>query len=220
MKTRFILIIVLCFESLTLLNAQIEKGKLLLGVSTSTNPYLSYFSDYSVFSESILNAGFANIKFKSDSYNSDPAKISSFSLSPRIGYISLNNLALGLDVSISASSSKDFSFKSSTTTLGIGPFLRYYFPLKGIKPFIEVAGSIGSSKTSSSYLEDIKTVDKNNLSTFLLGIGLALPIGEKVSFDMMGGYISSAIKSKENNTDNSRIIINMIGIKLGLLLYL
>jgi hypothetical protein len=47
------------------------------------------------------------------------------------------------------------------------------------------------------------------------GVGLAVRIGEKVTFDMMAGYNSTTIKAKENNPDNTRTVQGTFGLRFG-----
>ena len=47
------------------------------------------------------------------------------------------------------------------------------------------------------------------------GIGLAAPLGEKVTFDIMAGYDSLTVKDKEDNDDNYRTVIGTLGLKIG-----
>jgi hypothetical protein len=49
---------------------------------------------------------------------------------------------------------------------------------------------------------------------------MAVPVGNHVTFDVLAGYNSLTLKSKENNDDNDRIVFGTLGIKLGIIVLL
>ncbi len=53
-----------------------------------------------------------------------------------------------------------------------------------------------------------------------MGIGVAIPLGEKASFDALVGYHSTIYKDKEDNENNSRNIVGTVGLKLGFTIFL
>jgi hypothetical protein len=61
---------------------------------------------------------------------------------------------------------------------------------------------------------------KSGITSFGGGLGVAIPMGEKVSFDLMAGYNSFTIKDKEDNPDDERIVLGTFGIKLGITIFL
>ena len=194
-----------------MLNAQFDKGRILFGLSTSSN---NLYSMYSGGSANFFQLGFTTLKTKSDVGNSSE-KIRTFNLSPRVGYFIVKNLAAGLDINYSFMSMGTGTNKETISLLGIGPFLRYYLPLKKVAPFAEVEGSFGSAVnkySSGNY--------KSSISSFLGGIGLAVPVGDKFAFDLMGGYVSTTTKAEQNNPNNERDILGTFGIKVGFHIYL
>ncbi|MGD0342001.1 MAG: hypothetical protein ABSA76_09885, partial [Bacteroidales bacterium] len=188
-----------------------DKGKILFGLSTSSN---NLYSMYSGGSSNFFHFGFTTIKTKSDNYSSSE-KIRTFNFSPRVGYFIIKNLAAGLDINYSLISMGTGTNKETNSLFGIGPFIRLYLPQKKVAPFAEVAGSFGTSgdKTNSNNY-------KSSLSSFFGGIGLAVPIGDKFAFDLMAGYVSTTLKPKQNNTNNERDILGTLGIKVGFHLYI
>ncbi|MBX2840959.1 MAG: outer membrane beta-barrel protein [Flammeovirgaceae bacterium] len=169
--------------------------------------------------------GFTKSKFKDDDGiidNSSERKSFKFNISPKIGFFISNNFALGLLSNYRHSKSR---FKSgygggiSTSTYGnynIGPFLRYYIPTKRVLPFFEIGSSIGKSyekyRSRSPYEE---TEGKSSEFIISAGIGMAVPLGEKVNFDILLGYKKQATKLKENNDNNIRLVAHTIGLDLG-----
>ncbi len=101
------------------------------------------------------------------------------------------------------------------TRFGAGPFLRYYIPSQKLLPFAEASYSIGSSKTAWEY-DNFDGERTTKVQQYGFGIGLGVPLGEKVSFDTLIGYQSYIYKEKEDNEDNLRYIVGTIGLKLGL----
>ena len=211
MKKTLFLISAICFLSMSMLNAQFEKGRILFGLSTSSN---NLYSMYSGGSANFLQLGFTTLNTKSDVSNSSE-KIRTFNLSPRVGYFIAKNLAAGLDINYSFMSMGTGSNKETITLWGIGPFIRYYLPLKKIAPFAEVEGSFGSAGDNYSGGNE-----KSSISSFFGGIGLAVPVGDKFAFDLMGGYVSTTTKAEQNNPDNERDILGTFGVKVGFQLYI
>lgn len=208
MKKIFFLLIILvsiCFSSSY---AQTSKGNVMLGLS----PVISltgYGSD-------MASLGFSSIKYKSDEGDSDGDKMTNFGLIPEVGYFVIDDLAVGLDINVSYTSSKsEEGDKSSTSYMAAGPFVRYYFPMTKVSPFIELNSSFG--KHVDKYEdEDFKT----NITSLGGVVGLAFPLGEKVTFDFAAGYNSLMLKEPEDNEANAKTIIGTIGFRFGVVVFL
>ena len=212
MKKSLFLISVVCILGISTLNAQIEKGKILFGLSTSSN---NLYSMYSGGSANFFHLGFSTLKTKSDIGDGNSEKVRTFNFSPRFGYFITKNLAAGLDLNYSLLSMGTGSSKETISMFGIGPFIRYYMPLKKVDPFVEVEGSFGSS--GDKYVENNS---KSSVNSFLGGVGIAIPVGDKFAFDLMGGYVTTTMKDKENNPNNARTILGTVAFKVGFHLYL
>lgn len=196
-------------------SAQTSKGKFLLGGFTHlTQPGSSYTS---------ANIGYSTIKSKDDSGDDDDYQDIIFSLNfaPKAGYFLIDNLALGVDFNLTSSFNKttNTEYKSRTTIISAGPFVRYYIPTKKVLPFAEAMYSFGSAISSSEWEEDETSV-KYSVQLYSLGIGVAIPFGEKVSFDALVGYHSTTYKAKEDNENNRRDIAGTVGLKLGFTIFL
>lgn len=201
-----------------ILSAQTGKGSFLIGE----------FTNISLTGEGTpmnMNLGWSTHKVKSDSGdddNSDPVKEFSLNLTPRAGYFVINNLAVGLDFTLAYSHMKRTSGGEShsiRTRYGVGPFLRYYIPTQKLLPFAEANYSIGSSKTKWEY-DTFDGENSTKVQQWGLGIGLGIPMGEKVAFDALIGYQSYIFKDTDDNEDNVRYIVGTIGLKLGLTVFL
>jgi hypothetical protein len=210
MKKVIMLITVLCFLALSAVEAQVNKGRTLIGVSTSFS-YVNFGSD-------LMSLGFASIKQKSNAPGYvEPAaeKFTTFNFLPKFGYFVINNLAIGLDACIASSSEKsgDWS-KYSTTYFGLGPFVRYYVPGSKVMPFFEVNSLFGSLNVKDEY-QSYSSSNKTGMSSIGAGAGIAVKLGDKVTFDMMAGYNSMSEKSKQDNPNDERTIQRTIGFKFG-----
>lgn len=213
MKKVQLLTCVLCILSLTMLKAQPDQGKFLIGMSSS----LSFAGNGST----LMSLEFSTSKVKSDAsgfIEADPYKMTSFNLLPKVGYFVIDNLALGLDISMALSNSSYSSstYKSTTnnTVLGVGPFVRYYIPTAKVLPFFEIGGSFGKVNSKNEYGSNtIET--KSGFSAVGGGVGVAVPLGELVTFDALLDYRSITTKDKENNPNNERTVNGTLGLKLG-----
>lgn len=203
----------LILASSGILSAQTTRGKFLIG--EFTNVSLTGNA-----TPTNMNLGWSSHKVKSDSRdgdNSNPSKEFSINLTPRVAYFIIDNLAVGLDFTLdyTHTSGNDGQYISNMTRFGTGPFLRYYIPTPKLLPFAEANYSRGSSKNVWEY-DTIDGERTTKVQQYGFGIGLGVPLGEKVSFDMLIGYQSYIYKEKEDNEDNLRYIIGTIGLKLGL----
>jgi outer membrane protein len=216
MKKIIILIPVLFYFSLSVTKAQIGKGKIMIGVSTSFS-YINYGSD-------LMSLGFTSIKQKSNApvYVEPPAqKWTTFNFLPKAGYFVTDNLALGLDVCIASSVQKDDQSDSEYrhTNLGVGPFVRYYLAGTKVMPFFEVASLFGSITEKDRYQNNSNTY-KTGVTSIGGGVGIAVKLADKLTFDMMAGYNSTRSKDKTNNPDDNRTVQGTIGFKFGFVVLL
>ena len=220
MKRSSFLTVGLIAISIGFLNAQTNQGKFIVGVS-STNSFLSSGPD-------ILKLGYTTTKSKSDAdgfEESEPDKSFSINFLPKVGYFVIDNLAIGLDLYVGLSTHKfgEDRDKISQTLLGVGPFVRYYIPTSKVLPFFELSGSFGMMNNKVDFSDNTNQEDyesKSSVTGFGGGIGLAVPLGEKVTFDVLAGYYTSTHKQKEDNEDNDRDVFGTLGLKLGFIVLL
>lgn len=198
-----------------LLSAQTEKGTFLIGESFTVDLGGG-------FAPSNMNLGWGTYKTKSDSEgNTYSSKGFSLNLTPRLGYFVASNLVVGIDFGIlnSKYTSDDGDYISKWSQFTTGPFLRYYIPTQKLLPYAEANYGIGSSKHGSES-GGSEQVSKYHNQLFGFGIGLGVPLGEKVTFDTLLGYQSYMYKAKEDNDDNLRSILGTFGLKLGVTILL
>jgi hypothetical protein len=200
MKKTILLIAVFSFLFSILSEAQINRNKTLISVSSN-----------------ILNLQYSSVKHKSDAtgyIEPDPEKRTSFNLSPKVGFFVANNFAIGIDASIGLSIDNFGTDKNRYTFLGAGPFIRYYIPTKKVLPFFEINGLVGSA--SYKYESSTSNYDDNYRQILIgVGTGMAIRIGDKVILDIMAGYTYDTEKATTNNSNNARTVMGTIGFNVG-----
>ncbi len=212
MKKLTLATLLLLAISFGLLKAQTTKGNILLGASTVFNIGGN--------NSDITGFGFSSIKHKSNAQNynePDPDKLTGFNLSPKVGYFVIDNLALGLNLDYFWVRSKNGRIDSKNTTVvfGAGPFIRYYLPTSKVLPYAELTGGFGTMK--ETYESDAyDDVTKSSISSLGIGVGVAAPLSDKFTLDVLLGYSSTTIKRTDDNPDKERDVIGAVGIKLGL----
>lgn len=134
----------------------------------------------------------------------------SFGVSPRFGYFFIDQLAGGLNLSISGSSfTPDTGTKSTTSGLNIGPFLRYYLD-NGI--FFHGNYGFGRGKTEFTSTEEFTS------NEWGLEIGYAYFLNDFVSIEPSIGYNSFNRDYKSVISDESQRGITFL--KIALQIYL
>jgi len=142
--------------------AQFNKGRILLGGDITFSSTTS--------------------KTTQTGFPSNSANENRLQLTPKIGYLIIDNLAVGVDVSLITSSGGS----STISTFLAGPFARYY--IKNL--FIEGEYSLGSGKTVGS---------KTSLNEWLVGIGYAAFLNDYVAVEPIIEYTNNSIDYKDLN---------------------
>jgi hypothetical protein len=199
MKTTF-LVILICILPFQLF-AQLEKGTFLFGGGLSANStHYEYSGDF-----------FGN-KYEVDEL--------SFSFYPEIGYFVIENLVLGLNAKLAVyGSTFDNNSESTPETnsnsfeYSLGPFIRYYYPLKPFALFAELNYQFGhrnedydqySIDTTGEYYT---VVNENNLdvSLFSPAIGLEYFFNRSVGLSAIVRYENGKREyDSENNAFNEQ----------------
>lgn len=178
----------------TFANAQTEKGKLLVGGSTSLG-----FSSF-------------NTKYKADSGESvDGPKTSSFNIKPAVGYFVADNFSIGLAVDVTTDTTKEDSFNSTATSVSVIPQVGYYFGKSNVKPFLSAGFGFASVSNSDSDISPNGTV-------WGVNGGVAYFISKSVSFDFGVGYQSVSLKI-DNNSESFNVITSGIVSQVGIAVY-
>jgi len=208
MKKILLLIPVLCILAFQTVNAQLEQGNILVGSTSTMNIWGDHSSDF-------MALGLSTNKYN----GSDPYKCIAFNLIPKAGYFVIDNLAAGLETAISFWSEKNSNSDSKESQLGIvfGPFVRFYYPLDDIYPFVEVNAGIGANKYKYSY-GSYDDEEGESIFMFGLGVGAAKPLGERITFDAIIGYSNVSWKEKDEEV-NEKSTSGTIGLKLGFTIF-
>lgn len=176
--------------------AQFSQGTFLVGGSTG------------------LGVNFLTDKTKSGGTTSTDGKSTSFSLEPTAGYFVIDNLAIGTGIGLSTSSFKPDGggTKSTSSTILLSPFARYYFD----KFYAQGTFQFGSSKSEFTS-GGTSFTSKDGLSGWSLAGGYALMLNESVALEPQIGY--GSLTSKDKDTDNKDISAGLF-IRLGVFVYL
>jgi outer membrane protein len=197
MKKLTILTLSFMLLNFGLLKAQTNQTNFLVGVSSNLN-LTSTGADF-------MNIGYSFTKYKSNTDGtevSDPIKKGSFNLSPRMAYFAIDNLAVGLDINTAISIEKlgtNFNNEKLTETLlSGGPFVRYYITSFKVFPLIEANSSFGMMKTKYNFSDIDQNMEFNyGVISYGGGIGMAVPLGQNASFDVLCAYNSIVLRNKE-----------------------
>ncbi len=158
--------------------AQTEKGKFLIGASSS------------------LDFATASPKANNDFTSVEGAKTSTFEFTPGAGYFILNNLAAGVQFSINSTKEKDDTESYSETATMLLPFVVKYFGKGNVKPFVNAAVGPGWQKWG---YDDKQT---ETLTACQLGGGLAIFVNQHISLDLSLAHVSASAKFKDNANQN------------------
>lgn len=104
---------------------------------------------------------------------------------PSAGIFLINNFAVGGNIEINHEKFGD----TKVTTLGIGPFARYYFTTAKARPLVHAAINYISSKVKQTSF-----TSTNNGSRIFLGGGVAVFMNENVSIEILAGYANTKYK--------------------------
>ena len=210
MKKIFLLFAVLCLVASNAA-AQLEKGNIMLGATSTIAMGGGWDSE-------LMSLYFAKTKYKQGSTTEDAFKTTAYNFLPKAGYFIIDNLVAGLEVLVTGYIEKeigdDVPYKQ--TFMAVGPFVRYYYPLDRIYPFAEIETLFGAEKEGYS-----DEMEKSGIFLFSGSLGVAVPLGEKVTFDAQAGYtrITDTWKN-EGGEEDSKLITGGFEIRLGFSIYL
>lgn len=152
------------------------------------------------------NAAFSSAKYGDVS----GTKVTTFNISPDVGYFFINNFAGGIRLSFT--SEKLENAGDASTNFVAGPFLRYYFLPAAQKVNIFLDGSYGFGSAGES--------SKQGYNQFEFMAGPAIFLSPNVALEIALDYLSQggdAFKSSFNNVDKR---YNSFGAKVGFQIHL
>jgi hypothetical protein len=117
----------------------------------------------------------------------------SFTFMPNVGHFFAKGFVAGAEMVINTT--KDAEVR--TTSLGVGPFARYYFELKNpsFKPFAHAGFSVNSTRTKVPGITTTRVTSRS----FLLGLGGAYFINDNVAIDGLLGFNHTKVENLEGN---------------------
>jgi len=194
--------------------AQMEKGRIMTGMASSLNRE-NFDSDFA-------NLSFSGSKSVSPSGDeTEGTKTTGFNLIPSAGYFIIDNLAAGLNLLVSYNKydlGGSLEQKNTHLHLSAVPFVRYYYPVGKICPFAEVSAGIGTSMQKS-----VTTHGENKytwaVTSFGGGAGVALPVGSRVTFDIMAGYSWICYKREVQEDVIVKDMRGSFGLKMVFMVY-
>lgn len=185
--------------------AQLEQGNWVVGLSSN---FFGGGNGITIFHPNTVGFGVTSSKYKSDDVEVDLDGYTTFNLSPNVGTFIMDDLLIGVGLGLDFYKGEDDDF--SYFTFGISPFVRYYFDLENIKPFVQVGGGVGTDKFGPD------DEDKESITHLGIGAGIALFLNDKISVDIGLGYTTESYKQD----DDSKFIYNTFGLGIGLTMFL
>ena len=210
MKKISLLISILCLVASSA-SAQLEKGSFLLGSSSTIAMGGGWGSE-------LMSLGFSKTKYKQGTVTEDDYTMTYYNLLPRAGYFIIDNLIAGLEVVVSGYVEKDVNGDGTwkESLLAAGPFVRYYYPLDKVYPFVEAEFLFGAE--NEDWLGDV-----NNAGVFLFSgfVGAGIPLGGKVTLDVLAGYsrMTETYKDEEDG-GKEKYFTGGFAIRMGFSVYL
>lgn len=186
-------------------NAQTEKGNWMFGGSTTFN-----------FNSTKPSA-------KQDGVTVDGNKTSTIAATPSVGYFVINNLAVGMDLELSAQKTKDYdSFTSSTvdvktTIFSVIPSATYYFKNESkALPYIGAGAGYAVAKAKV----DGNSIDPTNFFVWKVKGGVAYMITNDISVDFGLNYHQLSTKYNYPSGESYKSFNKNFGANLGFTLFL
>lgn len=171
--------------------AQFNKGNILVGGTTD------------------LSGSFTTSKTKSGGTTTTNGKFSSFSIEPQAGYFVMDNLAIGTGLVLSTSTFKDdgSSDKSTSSSIGLTPFARYYFD----KFYAQGTIGFGSNKSKNTF-NNTTTESTQNFFSFSIVGGYVIFISDAIALEPQLGYSRRTVDTGSNTKGINSGIVFGIGL--------
>lgn len=182
------------------MNAQTEKGSWVVSGKTG------------------LGFNSVNTKYKVEGKSYDGPKVSTFSITPSIGYFVIDNLAVGLDLQFVSTKTTfkndqfDMNVDTKNSTFTVMPNATYYFATgSSFRPY--VGAGVGYGSVTSTELYNDKETTKGGLAWGAKG-GFVYLLNSTVGLDLGVGYNSLSTKETVQNTE-VKTNTGGLGVNLG-----
>lgn len=219
MKKLLVTILVLLFiQQISI--AQTEKGKFEISPSISMN--LNYSKDTE--------------KSESDYSRDVNTNTVSFRIHPKLGYFFFDNFVAGLGVSYYTEVKKtkpfdkklDEDLKSTSNSIALYPYVKYYFGQGKLRPFVGASFSYGKRYSKydrlqygNNYPDDAKVVnEKSEVDFYSYAIfpGVSYFINDHISLDAMIEYSHFKLSYDESYIDYQKT--NNFNVNVGVSIFL
>ncbi len=182
-------------------SAQMEKGSWVIGGSTTLG-FNNVNTKYSAGSESV----------------SEPA-VSTFMVTPSVGYFVQDKVAIGLDLGFTSISQKDGADKYTVSSLSLMPTATYYFKgATNLVPYLGAGIGYASNKSTETYDGRTYTDTADGFAWKAKG-GLVYLLNQNVGLDLGLGYNQFTHNETENNVDY-KTTVGTFGVSVGVSVFL
>lgn len=183
------------------MNAQMEKGSWVIGGSTTL--------------------GFNNVstKYSAGNDSSTEPSVSTFTLTPSVGFFVQDKLAIGLDLGFVSMTQKDGDYKYTLSSLSVIPTATYYFKSgTNLVPYLGAGIGYASTKVTETYQGDSDSETVDGLTWKAKG-GLVYLINQNVGVDLGLSYNQFANKETVEGTEY-KTTVGTLGVNVGLSIFL
>ena len=214
MKRSLLFTLMLFLSAGLTVQAQLEKGRYFIAGSNRLE----------------FNKGTEKDKNNGEVDESSKQSYFDFDFQPRVGYTVIDNLVAGVFMDIDIYSSKykdDDRYKMKGTTLILGPFARYYFPVcDKMIPYVEaqVGGGIDNYKDTYNSGDEWEKYNET-VFAYRFGGGATYFFNDMIGADMFLGFSHEAYKHKIDESEASRsntesVIYNEFILQIGVVVLL
>lgn len=194
-----------------MVNAQTEKGSWVVGGSTT------------------LGFNSTNTKYKYEGDSADGPKVSTFTITPSVGYFVIDKLAIGLDLGYTSLTTKmdeeflgsNYSSKSTLSTFSILPTATYYFKSNSkVLPYLGVGAGYSTSKEKFTQSGAGSNDYEDNLNGFAWKGkgGIVFLITPSIGIDLGVSYLGT--NGKYDDDSDVKVQTNTFGVNAGISVFL
>lgn len=203
----------LLFFSFSFLHAQTEKGRIITGTILDAG---SSLNNVLAAPANTLGVSFSNTKIDFGGGSEVESRVTTFTISPRVGYFLTEGFALGLNTTYLFQRVKPENNNGQTTVnlYALGPFARYYFQVPNFQPFIEASFNIGQVKQESTFGFGGPSESTSVYRDVFLGVGGAYFIKNTVALEITLGFRSLNLEADPDVTEQTETT-NTFGMRLG-----
>ncbi len=186
------------------MNAQMEKGSWIVSGKTG------------------IDFNSSTSKYTAEGNSIDGPKVSTFTITPSVGYFVISNLAIGVDLGFNSTkttfknSTLGVDYTDETSTFTVLPNATYYFPTASkVRPYLGAGVGYGSL---TGYNEITDTDDTTGGLLWGVKGGLVYLVNSNIGLDLGAGYNSFTVKQTEQNVE-LKTVANTFGVSAGVSIF-